>query len=111
MKPWLRLGSAAAAIAACLVLVICFAFLDATGRGPYATWYNHECKRLADEAGLVGKTEREVVAILGPPTFHYAGDNDSQRTYNYAPWPMFPTAKFQVHCHHGIVTGIEQFDD
>lgn len=111
MKLWLKVGTVAVLLAACLVLAVFVAFADAFYHGPYASWYNGECQRLSGEAVLVGKPERDVVAILGPPTFHYPGDNDSRRTYNYVPWSMFPTAKFQVHCRNGVVTGVEQFDD
>ncbi len=76
MKAWI----VAALLAACLVLAVFVAFADAFYHGPYTSWYNQECQRLADEAGLVGRPERDVVAILGPPTFHYPGDNDSRRT-------------------------------
>ncbi len=88
-----------------------FPVFDAVCHGPYATWFNRDCQRRANEVGLIGRPEKDVVSVLGTPTFHYAGDDDSDRTYNYAPWPLFPTAKFQVHCHGGIVTGVEQFDD
>lgn len=98
-----------AVLAAFMSLV--FPIFDALSHGPYATWYNRDCQRRADAAGLVGRPERDIVPILGPPTYHYPGDNDSRRTYNYAPWPSFPTAKFQVHCRDGIVTAVEQFDD
>jgi hypothetical protein len=93
------------------VLTVILAGCDAITHGPYVCWYNQRCKKLADDAKLVGRPEKDVVKILGPPTFFYPGDNDAQRTYNYAPIPMFPTAKFQVHCHDGVVTAVEQFDD
>ena len=88
-----------------------FPFFDAFCHGPYATWFNRDCQRRANEAGLIGRPEKDVELVLGAPLFHYPGDDDSHRTYNYVPWPLFPTAKFQVHCHNGIVTGVEQFDD
>jgi hypothetical protein len=94
-----------------VLMGVVFPIFDAACHGPYATWFNRDCQRRVDEAGLIGRPERDIISILGCPTFHYAGDDDSQTTYNYAPWPLFPTAKFQVHCHNGIVTGVEQFDD
>ncbi|QEH35595.1 hypothetical protein OJF2_41480 [Aquisphaera giovannonii] len=81
--------------------------------GPYVTWYNAECQRLADEAHLVGRPEAEIVAVLGPPSFVYDLDSEPgvvRRTYNYAAAGI-PFSKFQVHCRDGIVAGLEQFDD
>lgn len=94
-----------------MVLLATLAVLDARHHGPYATWFNRRCQQLADESRLVGRPEGDIVSILGRPTFHYAGDDDSSRTYNYAPWPFVPTAKFQVHCRDGIVESVEQLDD
>ena len=94
-----------------MALVGTLPVLDAVHHGPYATWFNRRCQQLADDSGLVGGPESHVIPILGRPTFHYAGDDDSRRTYNYAPWPLLPTAKFQVHCRDGIVDSVEQFDD
>jgi hypothetical protein len=88
--------------------------IDAANHGPFATWFNHDCQRRADEAVLVGRPEKDVTAVLGPPsyTYEYQGGNGRMtRTYNYAPSGLFPTAKFQVHCQNGIVMGVEQFDD
>jgi hypothetical protein len=84
---------------------------DAVTHGPYSSWFNQRYQSLANKAQLIGKTESQIIPILGPPTFFYPGDNDSQRTYNYAPVWYCPTAKFQVHCVNGIVIGVEQFDD
>jgi hypothetical protein len=54
-------------------------------------------------------------ACIGPrfrsPTFFYSTDDDSKRTYDYAPIWYCPTVKLQVHCHNGIVTAIEELDD
>lgn len=112
MKPKIKVQTLMILVAIVAVtMVTVFPFFDAFGHGPYATWFNQDCQRRCDEAGLVGRPERDILSILGPPAYHYPGDNDSQRTYNYVPWRFFPTAKFQVHCHDGIVTGVEQFDD
>jgi len=80
--------------------------MDAASHGPYSTWFNWRCQKLADEAGLVGRPEADVMKVLGPPSYTYLN-----RTYNYAPVGWFPTAKFQVHCENGVVIGVEQFDD
>jgi hypothetical protein len=88
--------------------------LDAVSHGPYSSWYNARCQKLADESGLVGRPERDVAGILGPPTFFYRYpdvDDKWATTYNYAPCGLLPTAKFQVHCVDGVVVGVEQFDD
>ncbi|KAJ3058649.1 hypothetical protein HK102_010380 [Quaeritorhiza haematococci] len=71
-------------------LVFVLLAMDAASHGPYSTWYNRKCQRLADDAKLIGRPEAEVVEVLGPPTFTYL-----DRTYNYAPVRWFPTAKFQ----------------
>jgi hypothetical protein len=87
--------------------------IDAATHGPYATWFNGACQRRADEAGLVGRPEMDVVSVMGPPTFTYEYEDVDgwTRTYNYAPCGLLPTAKFQVHCQKGIVVSVEQFDD
>jgi hypothetical protein len=77
---------------------------DAAFHGPYSTWYNHHCQRLADQAHLVGRPECEVIKVLGLATHTYEYPEvypdigKWTRTYNYAPCPWTPTAKFQVHC-------------
>ena len=83
-----------------------FPALDAASHGPYSTWFNKRCQRLADKAGLVGRPEADVTKIMGPPTYTYLNT-----TYNYAPIWWLPTAKFQVHCEDGVVISVEQFDD
>jgi hypothetical protein len=88
--------------------------IDAGTHGPYATWFNRDCQRRADEVGLIGRPEKDVVLVLGPPsyTYEYEGSGGRwTRTYNYTPCRLFPTAKFQVHCQGGIVIRVEQFDD
>jgi hypothetical protein len=85
--------------------------VDAIGHGPYSTWYNARCHRLATEAGLVGKPEKEVEKVLGKADFVWVYDRpDRSRTYNYAP-SVFSGGKFQVHCKNGIVDNLEQLDD
>jgi hypothetical protein len=88
--------------------------MDALSHGPYSSWYNARCQKLADDSGLVGRPERDVVGVLGQPSFSYRYPDVGgkwARTYNYAPCNLFPTAKFQVHCVDGVVVGVEQFDD
>jgi hypothetical protein len=101
-----RLMLVVAVLATLALLGLVLPALDAASHGPYSTWYNRRCQKIANEAGLVGRPERDVIRVLGAPTYTYG-----TRTYNYAPCPWAPTAKFQVHCEGGFVTGVEQFDD
>jgi hypothetical protein len=104
-------------LAAIGLFVLVLPALDAGSHGPYSTWYNRRCQRLADRAGLIGRPELAVVRVLGSPTFTYEFPEvypdigKWTRTYNYAPCPWAPHAKFQVHCQAGIVIDVEQFDD
>ena len=96
------------------ILVPVLAGFDAAIHGPFATWFNNDCQRRADEARLIGRSEKDVVMVLGPPTFTYELEDLAgikTRTYNYAPCSYFPTGKFQVHCQLGVVCALEQFDD
>lgn len=94
-----------------VLLSVIFPACDAVSHGPYATWYNRKCQRLADDARLVGRPEEDIIGILGPPTFFYGAKGSREQTYNYAPFSMFPAGKFQVHCQDGIVVSVEQLDD
>jgi hypothetical protein len=109
-----RLMAVVAAVA--VIMAVLFPVLkaiDAATHGPYAIWFNGACQRRADEAGLVGRPEKDVISVMGPPTFTYEYESVGvwTRTYNYAPSGLLPTAKFQVHCQKGIVRSVEQFDD
>ena len=108
-----RLMAVVAVVAVIMALLIpVVKAIDAATHGPYATWFNAACQR-ADEAGLVGRPEADVVSVMGPPTFTYEYESGGgwTRTYNYAPSGLLPTAKFQIHCQKGIVISVEQFDD
>ncbi len=77
----------------------------------YAGHFNASCRRLVDENKLIGRPEADVIAVLGPPTYRYlVNPADGSQTMNYCPLGI-PTAKFQVHFTHGVVTNVEQFDD
>jgi hypothetical protein len=112
-----RVIMAIATVAGFGILVLTTPVFDAAFHGPYSTWYNQRCQRLADQAHLIGRPEREVLHVLGLATYTYEYPEvypdvgTWTRTYNYAPCPWAPTAKFQVHCQAGIVIGMEQFDD
>lgn len=68
-----------------VVLAIVVPAVDALGHGPYSTWYNRRCQRIADSSRLVGRPEADVVKILGPPAYTYL-----DTTYNYVPVPGSP---------------------
>jgi len=112
------------AYAVSLVFVWAFVIVDVANQGPYVRRYNERLEKVAIDAGLVGDSEDRVEAVLGPPTYVYGGwgSYDAETgeptpgaryttTYNYAPYPSFPMAKFQVHCRDGIVQSIELYDD
>ena len=107
-----------------VLLALIAPIVDVIVTGPYTTWYNTRCRRLAEEHHLMGKDERAVVEVLGTPSSVDRGwdkvtttagtpTEDARRwvTYNYAPCPWFPYAKFQVHLTGGVVAGLEMFDD
>jgi hypothetical protein len=90
---------------------------------PYVRRYNKRLERIATESRLIGSAEERVKLVLGNPTFIDSGwdrwgsetgepvpSAEFWTTYNYAPYPSFPFAVFQVHCRDGIVQGIELYD-
>ena len=87
-----------------------YLFFDVLSLGPYTRWYNHDLWRRAHVENLIGRPANEVVPILGRATDVWNMGGDAV-TYNYHPLPGIPCRKFQVHCHGGIVTGVEMFDD
>jgi hypothetical protein len=102
---------AGSSLGAVVVLQVAI-FADALGHGPYTTWYNNKCLRLAQNAQLVGRPETEISAVLGPPSYvwDYGDVSGRRKTYNYDPLGL-ATGIFQVHCRDGVVKGLEQFDD
>ena len=103
------------------------ACVDGSLEGPYTTWFNRRMMARATAAGLVGLPEANVEAVLGAASYEYtfaapymaSPDGGSPvvvvgqpgRTFDYYPYPFLPFSKFQVHCHLGVVTGLEMFDD
>ena len=97
--------------------------VDAANHGPYITAFNQRCQELADRAGLVGRSESDVVKVLGKHTsvWRYWSTRDGMdrpapgayliTIYNYAPCSFLPCGKFQVGCDGGVVKGTEQLDD
>ena len=100
------------------------ACIEVSSVGPYTTWFNQRKMARAKAAGLVGQPEANVEAVLGRPNNDYTHAayilspdggtrvvGDPLRTFDYYPYPFVPFSKFQVHCHGGVVTGLEMFDD
>ena len=87
-------------------------WIDNRVHGPYVTWYNRDCQRLVDQAGLIGRPEHDIVSVLGQPSYvwDYVDTSGLRKTYNFAPAGL-PFSKFQVHCRDGLVVSVEQFDD
>ena len=111
-------------LAAIVLLIVLVPIVDIMTLGPYTTWYNERCFAIAQQHELVGKDEAAVFAVLGRPTFIDRGwdkrcsatgqptaDARWWVTYNYAPCPWFPFAKFQVHLSEGVVDNLEKYDD
>jgi hypothetical protein len=89
------------------LLLIC----DIILKGPYAQIYNMYYKHLCDKNQLIGKPESVLVSILGRPSAVVADRSNGYKIYNYFPYIVFPTSKFQVVCIGGKVIYVEQFDD
>lgn len=102
-------------------LLVC---ADVASLGPYTVSFNHRMKERAERAGLIGQPQERVEAVMGAASFVYdypapmivgpAGARvvgKAGRTFDYYPYPFLPVSKFQVHCHEGVVTGLEMFDD
>ncbi|MFT3842135.1 MAG: hypothetical protein QM723_34410 [Myxococcaceae bacterium] len=98
--------------------------VESANLGPYTTWYNHRLRARAEQVGLVGKPEVEVEKLMGWAnsdydlgTYKLLPNGDTERTsitghtYDYYPYPWIPFSKFQVHCHNGVVSSLEEFDD
>ena len=126
--PWRRFSRLNALVAGVIVVgfVSCVGpYVEAAALGPYTTWFNQRMKARAERAGLVGRPESEVEEVLGRASSSYrfpaarvVSSEGSVRvvgrpgwTFDYYPYPFLPVAKFQVHCHDGVVTGLEMFDD
>ncbi len=116
-------GRVVVALLVALVLYPVLAFADVAARGPYVTWFNERCLRVAEEAALLGAEPRDVESALGRPSSIWTYDSptdlagtprpDAERfvTYNYAPHAWIPGGAFQVHFRNGRVVGFEMFDD
>jgi hypothetical protein len=100
------------------------AFLEAAALGPYTAWYNQ--RKLAEATLLIGGPSARVEAVLGRasnaytfPAAHIVDHTGKVvrvvgrpgQTFEYYPYPFLPMSKFQVHCHGGIVSSLEMYDD
>jgi hypothetical protein len=111
MKPRTALWLIALLLGVLIALPV-LVWFDNRSHGPYVTWYNRKCQRLVDQAKLIGRPERDIVSVLGPPSYvwDYDDPTGASKTFNYAPAGI-PFSKFQVHCRAGVVISVEQFDD
>lgn len=109
-------------VAGVLPLGVC---LENVNQGPYTTWFNQRLTAKATSAALIGQPEAAVEGVLGSASEIATYEHETRsaidggvevigpaaRTFNYYPLPFVPFSKFQVHCHNGVVTGLEVFDD
>lgn len=109
---------------ASILAIGCFQVFQVSSESLYVKSYNFRLDALAKDAKLVGADEDVVEKVLGTPTSvskewdrtrmdtgEPTPDAKFTTTYNYAPYPWFPYAKFQVHCEKGKVVSTEMFDD
>lgn len=96
-----------AAVVLLVAFIFCLPVADLAFDGPYVTRFNRELARRAADSTLVGKPEREVLRILGPPDRL----DRNPVAYVYYPYPFVPVSQVKVYCEGGIVTGVKQFDD
>lgn len=120
MRPWWL----AIALTCCCLLPV-GACVETASLGPYTRWFNQQMNGRATAAGLVGQPEAKVEVVLGRPSNDYTypasyilnGDGGRSpvgaavHTFDYYPYPLLSFSKFQVHCHDGVVTSLELFDD
>ncbi len=99
-----------------LVLVVlrpAYFYLDANLNGPSTRAYDRECKRIADAAGLLGKTEADAIRILGEPAEIWEYDKPEGRTtvLAYCLSRFAGVGTFQVSCRGGVVRGYASLPD
>lgn len=108
-KKWIVI-SIAFALAALLAGPI-YIFYDVRFHGPQVVKFNEQCQEIVKNQNLIGQLPSAVETALGKPTSVYTYDEANSFTYNYAPHPSFPFAKFQAHFKDGILNSIELYDD
>ena len=94
-----------------LLLVPAYVVCDVVFHGPQVVRFNQRCERIVKEKKLIGQLPEAVESALGKPTSVYSYDDPGSFTYNYAPHPSFPFAKFQAHFKDGKLKSIELYDD
>jgi hypothetical protein len=98
-----------AGLVSCLaILPPAYFTLDAICQGPYTVDDNRKCQRLANQSQLVGRSEDEVIKILGEPTdvWEYNLGGQDFRTYAYSPCFWINRSVYQVQCSGGSVKGV-----
>lgn len=88
-----------------------YIFCDVIFHGPHTVAFNRECSRIVREQNLIGQSPAVVRAALGEPTSIRTHGSPGDFTWNYAPHPSFPFAKFQAHFSAGTLRSTEAFDD
>ena len=88
-----------------------YVFCDVIFHGPQVIRFNKQCEKIVKEKNLIGKLPTAVETALGSPTSTDSYDEVGSFTYNYAPHPFFPLAKFQAHFKNGELKSIELYDD
>lgn len=79
------------------VVIAVLAFLGLqVYRAVDANAFNLEMQRKVESNQLIGKSESEVIAVLGEPS-HRATYPDGDFTLNYFPGVLVPIRKFQAH--------------
>ena len=80
-------------------------------RAANAEAFNRRMERLSIEHHLIGKSESEVIAVLGSPSNRRVYRN-GDFTLNYRPSRLWPFDKFQAHfAREGMLRTIELMDD
>ena len=80
--------------------------------GPYLTTFTLKYQNIAMDAKLVGRPEKDIVAILGSPAeIKVRNQGSSEKTYVYAPVSYFPLGAVEVQCSQGVVVSIDPWDD
>lgn len=93
------------------VLVIVFVGYDLNrAREVNALPFNENLERISIENDLIGKTEKEVILVLGEPTYRNEYE-DNAYTLNYPPSRFLPINKFQAHFKsNGTLRSIKLMD-
>ena len=88
--------------------------VDALFGGPYTSWYHDRMFGKAKAASLIGRSEAEVVEVLGQPSEVYpahSGPNGEFTVgFDYRPVPIVPYSPFTVFVRDGGALCVESFD-